>query len=791
MVVGESSQPPVKDTTLTFQCPILTSTYYTIWRMRMEVRLGIHRVWDVVDPGSDDAKKNNIVKGLLFQSIPEDLVLQIGNLKIRKEMWEAIKTLNLGADCVKEARLQTLITEFENMKMLDNGTIDEYAAKLSGIASKSATLGELMSEHKLVKKFLTSLSRRFIHIVAALEQVLDLKTTGFEDVVGRLKAYEERVKEEDKENDPQENLLYARTKYFNGNNDSSGGRGRGSYSRGRGRGRGQGRGRDNSQNQCQRDSSKNLEDNERKEKYTPPKSESNTDEDDVWYFDNSASNHMIALRSNVISLGQATISGYDISIRGDFLTIRDSWGSLLIKVSRNENRLYKAQLKVGKENINEVGRESGTFTVLCNDIQENGTNQVIDEEANPHSSLVTDHETSPESEEDHSRSDDTPIPIARLETIRLLIALAAGKGWKIHHLDVKTAFLHGELKEEVYVVQPEGFEKPGEEEKVYKLAKSLYGLTQAPQAWNVKLDNTLKEMGFQQCMQEKAVYKAVTNGEFIIVAVYVDDLFVTGTSLDCINEFKRRMASQFEMSDLGELTYYLGIEVSQGKDCVEIKQERYARKILKEADLTYSVGVVSRYMQSPRESHARAIKQILRYLEGTTSFGIKYNRSNDMKLVGYSDSSHNVDIMMDEALLDMFSTLFMAATAAACQAIWLRELLAEVTGLERQKVIIRVDNKSAIALSKNPVFHGRSKHIHTRYHFIREYVENEQVIVEHVSGENQRAYPLTKALARIRFKEMRSLLGVQELPSSTQKFRGFWNTSWSASSTRPSSPNIE
>ena len=162
----------------------------------MEVLLGIHGVWDVVDPGSDDAKKNNIVKGLLFQSIPEDLILQIGNLKTGKEMWDAIKTRNLGVDRVKEARLQTLITEFENLKMSDNGTIDAYASTLSGIASKSATLGEVMSEHKLVKKFLTSLPRRFVHIVAALEQVLDLKTTGFEDVVGRLKAYEERVEEE-------------------------------------------------------------------------------------------------------------------------------------------------------------------------------------------------------------------------------------------------------------------------------------------------------------------------------------------------------------------------------------------------------------------------------------------------------------------------------------------------------------------------------------------------------------------------------------------------------------------
>nr|GEW81052.1 hypothetical protein [Tanacetum cinerariifolium] len=413
----------------------------------MEVLLGIHRVWDVVDHGLDDAKKNNIFKGLLFQSIPEDLVLQIGNLKTGKEMREAIKTRNLGADHVKETRLQTLITEFENMKMLDNGTIDEYAAKSLGIASKSAMLEEVMSEHKM-------------------------------DVVGRLKAYEERVKEEDKANDSQDNFLYVRTEYSNRNNDSSGGSGcnisvahilevvdevevkdvvgitrktkvnvtprktmkivikRVSNMR-----------RDLSHIQCylcdqyghfvskcaerNRKHEVNLNKAQEKEKYTPPKSESNTDdEDDIWFEEGSCFSikgkglilfqgkneeqkllkdvyYIPALRSNVISLGQATISGYDISIRGDFLTMRDSWGSLLIKVPRGANRLYKAQLKVSNEGTNEVGRES-------------------DKEENPHSNLVTVHETNPESE-DKSRSDDMSISIARLETIRLLIALAAGK----------------------------------------------------------------------------------------------------------------------------------------------------------------------------------------------------------------------------------------------------------------------------------------------------------------------------------------------------------------------------
>ncbi|GJU20044.1 uncharacterized mitochondrial protein-like protein [Tanacetum coccineum] len=571
-------------------------------RMRMEVLLGIHGVWDVVDPGSDDAKKNNIVKGLLFQSILEDLILQIGNLKTGKEMWEAIKTRNLGVDRVKEARLQTLITEFENLKMLDNDTIDEYAAKLSGIASKSATLGEVMSEHKLVKKFLTSLPSRFVHTVAALEQVLDLKTTGFKD--SRLKAN-------------------------------------------------------------------------------------------------------VSFQLGVVGLMRWLVGRAAVVESG-------SWTST--------------------EVMDAVCYRCGSVRTLVSKSPEQKTETM---EVN----LIMRHN----------------------ESERCVILEEVRRGWKIHHLDMKTTFLNGDRK---------------------------------------KLDSTLEEMGFLQCVHEKAVYRKVPNGEFIIVAVYVDDLFVTGTSLDCINEFKRRMASQFEMSDLGELTYYLGIEVSQGKDCVEIKQERYARKILKEAGMedcnatSYPMEKELKLSKAEDEPEVEATQyrkmQILRYLKGTTSFGIKYNRINDMKLIGYSDNSHNVDIddrrsttghvfylgtspitwcLQNQTTVALSSceAEFMAATAA-CQAIWLRELLAEVTGLERQKVIIRVDNKSAIALSKNPVFHGR--HIHTRYHFIRECVENEQVIVEHVSGENQRADPLTKALARIRFKEMRSLLGVQELPSSTQKFRG-------------------
>ena len=164
-------------------------------------------------------------------------------------------------------------------------------------------------------------------------------------------------------------------------------------------------------------------------------------------------------------------------------------------------------------------------------------------------------------------------PVARIETLRVIIALAASNGWEIHHLDVKTAFLHGDISEEVYVTQPDGFKVKGSEDKVYRLLKALYGLKQAPRAWNIKLKSILKELNFSKCSKEPSLFKKETRGSLLLVAVYVDDLLVTGSNLDVIQEFKLEMATKFEMSDLGQLTYYLGIEVIQSKESIVLKQE--------------------------------------------------------------------------------------------------------------------------------------------------------------------------------------------------------------------------
>lgn len=158
--------------------------------------------------------------------------------------------------------------------------------------------------------------------------------------------------------------------------------------------------------------------------------------------------------------------------------------------------------------------------------------------------------------------DEVFAPVACIETVRFIIALAASNQWEIHHLDVKTAFLHGELKETVYVRQPEGFEIKGSENKVYKLNKALYGFKQAPRAWNTKLNTILTGMNFVKCSKEPSLYRKDEKNNLLLVAVYVDDLLITGTSLEMILDFKRKMSTTFDMSDLGKLTYYLGRSTS-------------------------------------------------------------------------------------------------------------------------------------------------------------------------------------------------------------------------------------
>jgi hypothetical protein len=182
--------------------------------------------------------------------------------------------------------------------------------------------------------------------------------------------------------------------------------------------------------------------------------------------------------------------------------------------------------------------------------------------------------------------DDAFAPVAGMESVRLLLALAAQEGWRVYHMDVKSAFLNGDLKKEVYVHQPLGFAILGKEGKVLRLRKAFYGLRQTPRVWNAKLDSMLKAIGFEQSPHEAAIYWLGNGGNALLVGVYIDDLVITGTKDAEVVAFKEEMKATFQMSDLGLLSFYLGIKVHQDDSGITLQQTAYAKRVVEMAGLT-------------------------------------------------------------------------------------------------------------------------------------------------------------------------------------------------------------
>ncbi|GJX63864.1 ribonuclease H-like domain, reverse transcriptase, RNA-dependent DNA polymerase [Tanacetum coccineum] len=227
-------------------------------------------------------------------------------------------------------------------------------------------------------------------------------------------------------------------------------------------------------------------------------------------------------------------------------------------------------------------------------------------------------------------------------------------------------------------------------------------------------------------------------------------------------------------------------KVEREMDGFQLVKDRNAGR--KTTDKSYGVKTKKNLVYRP----VSKANQVIRYIKGTKEHGIIYKKEGGCKITGYSDSSYGINTDQGKGTtgivfyfgespitwctqkqptvaLSSCESEFMAATGAACQALWLKRLLSELTGWEEERITLKVDNISAIALVKNPVFHGRSKHIDIRYHFIRECVENGHINVEHVSGELQRADILTKALPRLKFVTMRQMLGVQDLGRSNDQ----------------------
>lgn len=426
---------------------------------------------------------------------------------------------------------------------------------------------------------------------------------------------------------------------------------------------------------------------------------------------------------------------------------------------------------------------------------------------------------------------ETFAPVVKWNTLRSIVALAGHQGWQIFHLDVKTAFLNGVIEEEIYVAPPPGFDNLPHSNYACRLKKALYGLKQAPRAWYKKVDSYLLSKGLLKSQADYNLYFFEDKGKITLLILYVDDVYLTGDNTEHIATIRSEIQEAFEMSDLGLLSYSLGLEFLFQREGILVTQRQYIKEMLRDfglehckpvptpmveklkltpdmgapladaaryqqmvgkliflthtrVDICYAVSVVSRFMQCPQEPHAQAVKHVFRYLKGTSDLALCYRKGENNDLYGYTDADWAADAYdrksttgfvfflgqspitwnsrkQPTVALSSTESEYMAVTEGTKEVVWLRRLLGEI---HIQNLLdstpIYGDNQGSINLAHNPVYHGRTKHIEVRHHFIREKIVSGEVNLDYIPTTEQLADILTKPLGRTAFERLRDRLGL-------------------------------
>nr|GEW47634.1 retrotransposon protein, putative, Ty1-copia subclass [Tanacetum cinerariifolium] len=404
-------------------------------------------------------------------------------------------------------------------------------------------------------------------------------------------------------------------------------------------------------------------------------------------------------------------------------------------------------------------------------------------------------------------------PVVRHTSIQVILALTACKDFKLEQLDVKTAFLHGNLEEVVYMRQPLGYEQGN---KVCLLKKSLYGLKQSPRQWYKRFDEYILSNGFKRSSYDICVYyRSYAPGEYIYLLLYVDDMLIACKSKAEIGSTKSLLKKEFDMKYLREAKKILGMEILRDRShkILRVSQSGYVSKILNNfridngksvqmslgghfklslkdcpvkdcdvermskvpyanavgslmylmvctrPDIAYDVSIVSRYLANPGKSHWEAVKWILKYLRGTANVGLIYgtNHDNHMDVTCFVNSDYAKDPDKGRSITGYAK--YVTLTKAVKEAIWLKGLLEEL-GVELNRVTVNCDNQGAIYLSRNHVFHEMTKHINVRYYFIREVLEAKTVEVLKVGTEHNAADALMKVVPGHKLKHCLEFLSV-------------------------------
>lgn len=441
---------------------------------------------------------------------------------------------------------------------------------------------------------------------------------------------------------------------------------------------------------------------------------------------------------------------------------------------------------------------------------------------------------------------ETYAPVVKFTSIRMILSIVAVQDYHLHQMDVKTAFLNGDLEETVYMEQPDGFIKPGNEDLVCLLKKAIYGLRQASRQWFAKMYLFLVGwMGLKPNVADECVYTGEVLGALVIIALYVDDLLIASPSMETMNRVKRELSKRFQMKDLSEARMVLGFEIhrDRSKRQLYLTQSAYTRKVLERfgmlqckpmdtpmdsgADLTkveepltnipyrqvigclmylsvgtrpdisFAVSKLAKYVEKPGETHWKAVKRVLRYLNGTRSLGLTYGTTTDTQLYGYVDSDWAGDtsnrkstsgyvFMMcgapvswssrqqEVVALSSAEAEYVSLCSGTKEAIWLRRLwsgIGNASGLHVDESVtlmvepttVYVDNQGCIDLARNGVVNKRTKHIDIRFHFTREALRDKAVQLQYCSTEDMVADMLTKALGRVKLARFRGDCGLLPL----------------------------
>ncbi|WVZ93742.1 hypothetical protein U9M48_039699 [Paspalum notatum var. saurae] len=372
--------------------------------------------------------------------------------------------------------------------------------------------------------------------------------------------------------------------------------------------------------------------------------------------------------------------------------------------------------------------------------------------------------------------------VARLEVIRFLLAYATHHDMKLYQMDVKSAFLNGYINELIYVEQPPSFEDPSNPGHVYRLSKAIYGLKQAPGAWYERLRDFLIDKGFTIGRVDTTLFSKKTDNDLFVCQVYVDDIIFGLTNEEYCTEFGNMMAKEFEMSMIGELTFFLRFQIKQLKEGTFIYQEKYTRDLLKrfkmddcksietpmatnakleadESGIKVDQTLYWSMIADPKESHLTTVKRILRYFKHTPSIGLWYPKGASFELLGYSDSDfaecrvehkstsggcyllgcslvswsskkqNCVSLSTEEAE-------YIVAGSSCAQLLYMKQTL-KYYGVELTRIPLLCDNESAVKLANNPVQHSRTKHIDIRHHFISDHVAKGDILLRNVGTESQ------------------------------------------------------